>query len=279
MSDTDTLSLSSSLVIDKQSIGVATNATGFDSVDGILGLGPTDLTAGTVSGESKVPTVTDNLLAQEKISTEVIGVSYNPATSTSDKNGVLNFGGVDSSKYTGSITYAKITKSKPARNYWGFDQSITYGSSGSAVLDSTAGILDTGTTLVLLATDAFNRYKDLTGATTDSATGLLKISNDQYDKLESLYFKVGKAKFELTSNAQIWPRSLNTVIGGSSDTIYLIVGDVSTTYQSSPLDCHADFFYVISLERTVVQDSTSSAGTRSSSVSTQFTTRTRTASV
>jgi cathepsin E len=32
--------------------------------------------------------------------------------------------------------------------------------------------------------------------------------------------------FELTPNAQIWPRSLNTDIGGTADGIYLIVNDL-----------------------------------------------------
>jgi cathepsin E len=34
-----------------------------------------------------------------------------------------------------------------------------------------------------------------------------------------------QVKFALTANAQIWPRSLNTQIGGTADSIYLIVGD------------------------------------------------------
>jgi hypothetical protein len=49
---TDTVTLSSSLVIPSQSIGVASSASGFDDVDGILGIGPVDLTEGTVSGVS-----------------------------------------------------------------------------------------------------------------------------------------------------------------------------------------------------------------------------------
>lgn len=225
-SDTDTVALSSSLVISKQSIGVASSSSGFSGVDGILGLGPVSLTSGTVSGTSKVPTVADNLYSQKKISTEVLGVSYNPTTSYTTANGELTFGGVDSSKFTGSITYASITAKSPAKYYWGLDQSISYGSSGSNVLSSTAGILDTGTTLVLLASDAFNRYKALTGATHDSASGLLTLSSAQYAKLQSLYFTIAGRKFELTANAQLWPRSLNQYIGGSSGKIYLIVGDV-----------------------------------------------------
>lgn len=64
-----------------------------------------DLTSTTVDNVDTVPTITDNLLAQGTISTEVIGISFEPATSDSEVNGELAFGGTDSSKFTGDITY------------------------------------------------------------------------------------------------------------------------------------------------------------------------------
>lgn len=212
-------------MINKQSIGVATSAEGFDQIDGILGLGPVDLTQGTVSNTNQVPTVSDNLLSQKVISTEVLGVSYSPYSAS--KSGELTFGGVDSSKYTGSISYAPITSTFPSSYYWGVNEAITYGTGNAQVLPTTAGIVDTGTSLIMIATDAFNRYKALTGATQDSNTGLLTISNAQYSKLQSLFFTLGGTKFELTANAQTWPRALNTAIGGTTNGIYLIVSDVS----------------------------------------------------
>jgi hypothetical protein len=46
-------------------------------------IGPVDLTQGTLSGSStEIPTVTDDLLKQGKISTEVIGIYYAPTTYT-----------------------------------------------------------------------------------------------------------------------------------------------------------------------------------------------------
>ena len=45
-----------------------------------------------------MPTVTDNLSKQGTISTESIGIFYQPSTSASALNGELTFGGVDSSK-------------------------------------------------------------------------------------------------------------------------------------------------------------------------------------
>jgi len=223
---TDTVSLGSGLTVTAQSIGVASRSSGFSGVDGILGIGPTDLTEDTVSGVSTVPTVTDNLASQGVISPEVVGISYNPTTSDSVANGELTFGGTDSSKYTGSITYVSITSTSPADEYWGINESITYGSSGTTVLSSSAGIVDTGTTLVLLGTTAYDKYVSLTGATLDETTGLLKISSTNYAKLESLSFNIGGTSFLLTANGQTWPRALNTAIGGSSSSIYLIVGDL-----------------------------------------------------
>jgi len=226
---TDQVTLGSGLVIPKQSIGVASTATGFSGVDGILGIGPVDLTQGTVSGVSSVPTVTDNLFSQGTISSEVIGISYQPTTTASETNGELTWGGTDSSKFTGSITYTSLTTTSPASFYWGINESITYGSAGTTILSTTAGIVDTGTTLLLIATDAFARYKSATGATADATTGLLKISSTNYAKLQSLFFHIGGTTFEFTANGQTWPRSLNTFIGGSSSSIYLVVADLGST--------------------------------------------------
>lgn len=58
-------------------------------------------------------------------------------------------------------------------------------------------------------------------------TGLLKITSAQYSALKPLNFKIGSTTYALSPNAQIWPRSLNADIGGTSGSIYLIVSDVS----------------------------------------------------
>ncbi|KAI0327436.1 acid protease [Cubamyces sp. BRFM 1775] len=224
---TDTVTLGD-LVLTQQSIGVAELAFGFDGVDGILGIGPVDLTEGTTSSGGPIPTVLDTALAEGFISDELVGVSFEPTTELSVTNGVLTFGGTDSSKYTGDIAYVPVTSTSPASAYVGIDQSITYGSSGTTILSSTAGITDTGTTLVLIASDALAAYQQATGAVSDSATGLLKITQEQFDSLESLFFHIGDNTYEFTANAQIWPRALNTAIGGDADGIYLIVADLGT---------------------------------------------------
>lgn len=105
-----------------------------------------------------------------------------------------------------------ITTTSPASEYWCVDQSISYDNT-TAIFSSAAGIVDTGTTLVYLASDAFEKYHwqsaTRAGATIDSATGLLRISSSQYSNLSSLYFRINSITYELTPNAQIWPRSLS----------------------------------------------------------------------
>ena len=69
--------------------------------------------------------------------------------------GELTFGGVDTSKTTGTVKYVPVTKSSPASKYWGINQSITY---GSKPIVTGSGIVDTGTTLVLLSTSSLIPY-------------------------------------------------------------------------------------------------------------------------
>ena len=59
------------------------------------------------------------------------------------------------------------------------------------ILSTTAGIVDTGTTLILIATDAYEKYVSATGAVFDSTVGLLSVTQEQYDNMKSLFFVVG----------------------------------------------------------------------------------------
>jgi hypothetical protein len=123
-------------------------------------------------------------LAQQTIATETIGISFVPTTSAVDAaNGQLTFGGTDSTRFSGEINYVPITNTSPASHYWGIDQTLTYGD--KTPLLSSSGIVDTGTTLLLIATgmaflcrqwtsridvellDAFSAYRKATGAKID----------------------------------------------------------------------------------------------------------------
>jgi cathepsin E len=225
----DKVTIASGLVITKQSIGVASTSSGFQGVDGIIGIGPTDLTLGTLSPDTNdlIPTVVDNLFSQGTISAHEIGVSFEPTTTDEVLNGEITWGGTDSSKFTGSITFIPVTTTSPASLFWGINQSVRY-STSTNILSTTAGIVDTGTTLILLASNGFSAYQKATGAVLDATTGLASLTSAQFKNLKSLEFIAGGTTFTLTANAQLWPRSLNTAIGGTASQILLIVNDLGT---------------------------------------------------
>lgn len=49
--------------------------------------------------------VTDNLFSQGTISENLVAVSFAPTTTDESENGEVTFGGTDSSKFTGSISF------------------------------------------------------------------------------------------------------------------------------------------------------------------------------
>jgi hypothetical protein len=149
-----------------------------------------------------------------------------------------------------------LTTKSPDSSYWGVELSIQYGES-APILQKSPCIIDTGTTLIYIPTgklsyrgcgplldaltgghrecrvDAFKRYQHETGAVLDKKTQLLSITPAQFRNLKSLFFTIGGRKFEFTANAQIWPRALNSLIGGKRDSIYLVVGDIGSTGANS----------------------------------------------
>ncbi|KIM81522.1 hypothetical protein PILCRDRAFT_8583 [Piloderma croceum F 1598] len=223
----DEVTLSPELVIKSQSIGVANFSEGFEGVDGILGVGPTDLTNHTINNSSLlVPTVTDNLYKQGSIPIDLVSIAFAPTTVENDNTtvGLMTFGGTDSTRFIGDIEYVPITQTPVSSHFWGLNQSATYGS--TTLFNNKAGIVDTGTTLVLLATEYFNAYANLTGGKMNDATGLLEINKSQYQNLQTLNFQIGNTVYPLSQNAQIWPRALNNLIGGQDGSIFLIVSDL-----------------------------------------------------
>ncbi|KAJ3477061.1 hypothetical protein NLI96_g10723 [Meripilus lineatus] len=213
---TDRLTIGSNLVVVGQSIGVAAQSEGFDDVDGVLGLGPQGLSR-----------VTDSLFTQAAITQNLVAISFQPTNSLSVVNGELTFGGTDSSQFVGSINFAPITGTSPSSRFFGINQAIRYGSNTN-ILSNSAGIFDTFTTLTMINTAAFGRYKTATGGVIDNATTLLKISPAQFNNLQSLFFTINNVVFEFTANAQLWPRALNTAIGGDENSIYLIIADIGS---------------------------------------------------
>lgn len=165
----DQVTLGEGLVIQIQSIGVANKAKGFDDgVDGLLGISQTGRNANTIDNVvASVNTPVDNLKEQGIIKHALVAISFSPSDQPSVLNGEMNFGVTDPSKFTGEITYTPVTSRQPSSEFWGIDQTVTYGKNSTPLLVDQAGIVDTGTTLLTLGTDAFKQYQKLVGATLD----------------------------------------------------------------------------------------------------------------
>ncbi|KAM0668294.1 hypothetical protein ACQRIU_001856 [Beauveria bassiana] len=193
------------LTVKSQSVGSAKSAVGFNGVDGIFGLGPVGLTRNTVSNAATVPTFLDNLYKQGSIPSEVLGVYFKPeaGSDTSDNNGELTLGGVDSTKYTGALNYVPTLKSGSAAAYWGVSiASFTY---GSTVLASGAtGIVDTGTTLIYIPSAAYAKYLSASGGKTDANTGLVSYTTKP---TANFGIKIGTTTYNLTPAQYLVPTS------------------------------------------------------------------------
>ena len=222
----DQVTVAPSLVITDQIIGVDSGpVSGFNGVDGLLGVGPAGLTNGKTTCGTTIPTITDNLFSQKKIPANQYALSFQPSTTDSDANGEITFGGIDESKFTGSINYVPITTDSSSSKYWGVDACASYGTGKTSNFNFTSGIVDSGTTLTLLNSDAYLAYQRATGAVVDNQTTLLTVTEAQYAALQSIYFDIGGITYELTPNAQTFPRQFNTLLGGDANKIYLIISE------------------------------------------------------
>ncbi|KZP09518.1 acid protease [Athelia psychrophila] len=219
---TDTVTIGTAKVA-SQSIGVASSATGFTGVDGIVGFGPVDLTEDTVTGATTIPTFLDNLYSKGTISSEVLGVSFAPesGSSSDSANGELTFGGTDSSKYTGSITYTPKSTSSTFGPYWGVAVSaITY--DGTSLASSGNAIVDTGTTLIYIPTAAYKKFLSGAGGKTDSTTGLAKFTTKPTGTFS---FTIGGQKLTLSPAQYLVPTAQYSNNGISGSAYYSWIGD------------------------------------------------------
>ncbi|KIJ23442.1 hypothetical protein M422DRAFT_275972 [Sphaerobolus stellatus SS14] len=194
----DKVSLGHNLTIPNQSIGVATEASGFAN-DGLLGLGPYALTLGTL-----IPNVSEGIHTNlaSRISSDVLGVSFQPTNNATAHIGLLTFGSPNSSHFVGEITYTNIPSCGSAARYWRFKQSVKYGMKLQ---------------FWIVKLDSLH----VTSAEMDASVGLFKISNNKLGNLQPLIFDLNGTVFEL-----VWPRALNGLIGGDSNSSYLIVSDL-----------------------------------------------------
>jgi hypothetical protein len=128
------------------------------------------------------------------------------------------------------LTLAARSRGKILPIETGIAQSIRYGTSPVPIMDTAAGTVDTGNTLILLGTgtsfywiwalytrvnhlkhpffvDAFGLYRRATGAVrvVEPTMELLRITLAQYSNLKSIFFATGDRTFELTATRRSGP--------------------------------------------------------------------------
>ncbi|KAI8078995.1 rhizopuspepsin precursor-like protein [Gilbertella persicaria] len=213
---TDTVNLGG-LKITGQTIELAkkeSSSFASDPIDGLLGLGFNTIT--TVRG---IKTPVDNLISQGLISSPVFGVFLGKASNGG--GGEYIFGGYDSSKFSGTLKTVPVNKSQ---GYWG----ITVGgltAGGKSVASSFSGILDTGTTLLLLTDSVADKVAAAYGATANSdGTYLINCNTASF---APLVFTINGATFQIPASDLVFEKSGSTCYasfakGGLS---FAILGD------------------------------------------------------
>ncbi|KZM20428.1 Aspergillopepsin I [Ascochyta rabiei] len=127
--------------------------------DGLLGLAFSSLNRVTPVAQKTFFDTVKSSLAKELFA---VNLKYHAA-------GTYDFGFIDTAKYTGPITYVNVDNSQ---GFWGFTASGYSVGSGATVRSSIDGIVDTGTTLIVIDSgivDAY--YAKVSSATFDNSQG------------------------------------------------------------------------------------------------------------
>ncbi|KAJ5907839.1 hypothetical protein N7495_000521 [Penicillium taxi] len=128
----------------KFSFGSGTSATSaFASypIDGILGLGQS-MTAGWT-----IPSFMDTVASEGYLKSNIVGFSLSRAADNA-KNGEVNFGQVDTTKFVGEISYTSIDS-----DIWSIPVDDVYVNGKACGFSSKSATIDTGTTYILIPPD------------------------------------------------------------------------------------------------------------------------------
>ncbi|RUS34704.1 rhizopuspepsinogen precursor [Jimgerdemannia flammicorona] len=213
----DTISLGT-LVIKDQTIDLAKKLSGtFGGIaaDGILGLGFDANTA--VQG---IKTPVDNMIARGLITDPVFGVFLGKASRGG--GGEYVFGGYNKNKVGGTLTTIPVDNSQ---GLWGI--TIDGLSAGGKSVGKFNGILDTGTTLLLLTNKVASALAAILGAT-DNKDGTYTVPCDA-NKLADLVFSIGSAKFKVPKEDLVFQKDSKGVCMagfGYGNLPFAILGDM-----------------------------------------------------
>ncbi|KAF9282791.1 hypothetical protein BGZ68_005749 [Mortierella alpina] len=174
----------------RQTIGLATaesSSFGSSPSDGLFGLG-----FASIESVSGVRTFLDNAIATEALALPVVSVFLPSQRLFNGLGGQYLFGGIDSSKYTGELTHVPVTK----KGYWQISiEDVGY--NGQSLGVASQGIVDTGTTLIIVGDEAAaSIHSNIGGAFNDPKDGWM-VPCSLRDSVDHISFTMANTAFKV----------------------------------------------------------------------------------
>lgn len=160
------------------------------SFDGILGMAYQSIAVDDV-----VPPFY-NMFSQGLVDSDVFSF-YLTRAGTSTEGGELILGGVDSSLYSGDITYVDVSE----QGYWQFEMTSA-SISGNTVCSDCQAIADTGTSLIVAPEDAYLTINEAIGGSAND-DGEYFVDCSTVSSLPNLDLTIGGTVFTLTPDMYI----------------------------------------------------------------------------
>ncbi|XP_013109286.1 lysosomal aspartic protease [Stomoxys calcitrans] len=183
--------------------------------DGILGMAYQ-----TLAEDDVVPPFY-NMFSQGLVDADMFSFYLKRDGSDTD-GGEMILGGIDSSYYTGDITYVPVS----TQGYWQF--TVTSGSiKGQNICDNCQAIADTGTSLIVCPADACETVNAEIGGTYNEDDGSYYVDCSAIDTLPDVTFEIAGTTFTLPPSAYIVTVDGNCMSAFSSmGTDFWVLGDV-----------------------------------------------------
>ncbi|KAH8387742.1 hypothetical protein KR093_009268 [Drosophila rubida] len=211
---TDTV-IVNGLTITDQTFAMATSEldTSFAGMDfvGIMGMAYNSLAADGVTPPFY------NMYLQGLINQPVFSF-YLARGGTSSSGGELIFGGSDASLYAGNMTYVPVS----VEDYWMFTMQDAY-LAGVRLCSPCSAVADTGTSLIVAPTAAYETIFSLVGANLDGSVDCSRVS-----ALPVLKFTIGGSTFGVPPSAYIISASGECLLGveAAANIDFWILGDI-----------------------------------------------------
>jgi len=189
----------------QMTFGIANNTSDdfeYFPIDGILGLS---------LAKSDVPSFLDTLVASKAIKSNIFGISLNRA-SDGPNTGEINFGAVDTSKFTGSLNYIPVASN--GAGDWAIPMAnVGFGNNQAGVTGKLAYI-DTGTSFIFAPPDQAATFYGIVPGAIIQSTGSTVTYTVPCDTTTALTFTFGTTTYSVSSKDWV-SASVNGVCTGN----------------------------------------------------------------